>query len=59
MIHAEEWHLGEQKTLMRILIVILEKATKDCGENGQWFKDPQSNRVWTNYTLCAAKVMTW
>ncbi|XP_056438974.1 uncharacterized protein calcr isoform X2 [Gadus chalcogrammus] len=32
-----------------------EKATKDCGENGQWFRDPQSNRVWTNYTLCDAK----
>jgi hypothetical protein len=47
------------KTLMRIIIVILEKATKDCGENGQWFRNPQSNRVWTNYTLCNAKVMTW
>ncbi|XP_059899251.1 calcitonin gene-related peptide type 1 receptor [Gadus macrocephalus] len=40
---------------MRIIIVILEKATKDCGENGQWFRHPQSNRVWTNYTLCPVK----
>ncbi|KAL6099939.1 calcr [Pungitius sinensis] len=30
-----------------------EKATKYCGENGQWFQHPESNKTWTNYTLCA------
>ncbi|XP_037651422.1 calcitonin gene-related peptide type 1 receptor [Sebastes umbrosus] len=29
-----------------------EKATKYCGEDGQWFHHPESNRIWTNYTLC-------
>ncbi|XP_047461761.1 calcitonin gene-related peptide type 1 receptor isoform X2 [Mugil cephalus] len=29
-----------------------EKATKYCGEDGQWFRQPESNRTWTNYTLC-------
>ncbi|XP_054461399.1 calcitonin gene-related peptide type 1 receptor [Anoplopoma fimbria] len=30
-----------------------EKATKYCGEDGQWFHHPESNKTWTNYTLCA------
>uniref|UniRef100_A0A8D3AQD0 Calcitonin gene-related peptide type 1 receptor n=1 Tax=Scophthalmus maximus TaxID=52904 RepID=A0A8D3AQD0_SCOMX len=30
-----------------------EKATKYCGEDGQWFRHPESNKTWTNYTLCA------
>ncbi|XP_033493341.1 calcitonin gene-related peptide type 1 receptor [Epinephelus lanceolatus] len=30
-----------------------EKATKYCGEDGQWFQHPESNKTWTNYTLCA------
>uniref|UniRef100_A0A3B4ZRE7 Calcitonin gene-related peptide type 1 receptor n=1 Tax=Stegastes partitus TaxID=144197 RepID=A0A3B4ZRE7_9TELE len=30
-----------------------EKATKYCGEDGQWFRHPESNMTWTNYTLCA------
>nr|XP_046274161.1 uncharacterized protein calcr isoform X4 [Scatophagus argus] len=30
-----------------------EKATKYCGEDGQWFHHPETNRIWTNYTLCA------
>ncbi|XP_044026958.1 uncharacterized protein calcr isoform X2 [Siniperca chuatsi] len=30
-----------------------EKATKYCGEDGQWFHHPEANRIWTNYTLCA------
>ncbi|TDH04291.1 hypothetical protein EPR50_G00150160 [Perca flavescens] len=30
-----------------------EKATKYCGEDGQWFHHPESNTTWTNYTLCA------
>ncbi|XP_035807407.2 calcitonin gene-related peptide type 1 receptor [Amphiprion ocellaris] len=29
-----------------------EKATKYCGEDGQWFRHPESNMTWTNYTLC-------
>ncbi|XP_078391511.1 calcitonin gene-related peptide type 1 receptor-like [Cetorhinus maximus] len=31
-----------------------EKATKICAENGLWFRHPQSNRTWTNYTQCTA-----
>ncbi|XP_051245804.1 calcitonin gene-related peptide type 1 receptor isoform X1 [Dicentrarchus labrax] len=30
-----------------------EKATKYCGEDGQWFHHPEANKIWTNYTLCA------
>ncbi|XP_064874052.1 calcitonin gene-related peptide type 1 receptor [Oncorhynchus nerka] len=29
-----------------------EKATKTCSESGQWFRHPDSNRTWSNYTLC-------
>uniref|UniRef100_A0A674D9T8 Calcitonin gene-related peptide type 1 receptor n=2 Tax=Salmo trutta TaxID=8032 RepID=A0A674D9T8_SALTR len=29
-----------------------EKVTKTCGESGQWFRHPDSNRTWSNYTLC-------
>ncbi|XP_046875830.1 calcitonin gene-related peptide type 1 receptor isoform X2 [Hypomesus transpacificus] len=29
-----------------------EKVTKFCGENGQWFRHPETNRTWSNYTLC-------
>ncbi|KAI3358497.1 hypothetical protein L3Q82_014916, partial [Scortum barcoo] len=32
-----------------------EKATKYCGEEGQWFRHPESGKTWTNYTLCAVK----
>lgn len=31
---------------------ISEKATKYCGEDGQWFRHPDTNRTWSNYTLC-------
>ncbi|XP_039602779.1 calcitonin gene-related peptide type 1 receptor-like [Polypterus senegalus] len=31
-----------------------EKVTKVCNEDGQWFQHPESNRTWTNYTLCTA-----
>uniref|UniRef100_UPI003AACC4C9 calcitonin gene-related peptide type 1 receptor n=1 Tax=Centroberyx gerrardi TaxID=166262 RepID=UPI003AACC4C9 len=31
-----------------------EKATKYCGETGQWFRHPDTNRTWSNYTLCNA-----
>ncbi|TKS88539.1 Twist-related protein 2 [Collichthys lucidus] len=30
-----------------------EKATRYCGEDGQWFHHPETSRIWTNYTLCA------
>ncbi|XP_066528315.1 calcitonin gene-related peptide type 1 receptor [Hoplias malabaricus] len=29
-----------------------EKVTKVCNPDGQWFLHPESNRWWTNYTLC-------
>uniref|UniRef100_A0A3P8YX71 Calcitonin receptor n=1 Tax=Esox lucius TaxID=8010 RepID=A0A3P8YX71_ESOLU len=29
-----------------------EKATKICTESGQWFRHPDTNRTWSNYTLC-------
>ncbi|XP_037540310.1 calcitonin gene-related peptide type 1 receptor-like [Nematolebias whitei] len=31
-----------------------EKVTKVCNPDGQWFHHPESNRVWSNYTLCQA-----
>ncbi|XP_029022986.1 calcitonin gene-related peptide type 1 receptor isoform X2 [Betta splendens] len=33
-----------------------EKATKYCGEDGQWFRHPESNRTWSNYTLCVVNL---
>ncbi|XP_043923581.1 calcitonin receptor isoform X2 [Protopterus annectens] len=29
-----------------------EKATKYCDETGNWFRHPDNNRTWSNYTLC-------
>nr|XP_032821292.1 calcitonin gene-related peptide type 1 receptor-like [Petromyzon marinus] len=31
-----------------------EKVTKICNTDGQWFRHPDSNRTWSNYTLCNA-----
>uniref|UniRef100_A0A8C6RVK2 Calcitonin receptor n=1 Tax=Nannospalax galili TaxID=1026970 RepID=A0A8C6RVK2_NANGA len=31
-----------------------EKVSKYCDENGVWFKHPDSNRTWSNYTMCNA-----
>lgn len=31
-----------------------EKVIKVCNPDGQWFRHPESNRVWTNYTQCQA-----
>lgn len=31
-----------------------EKVTKVCNADGQWFRHPDSNRLWSNYTLCSA-----
>ncbi|XP_075809808.1 calcitonin receptor isoform X1 [Microtus pennsylvanicus] len=33
---------------------VTEKASKYCDENGEWFRHPDSNRTWSNYTLCNA-----
>ncbi|XP_035377275.1 calcitonin gene-related peptide type 1 receptor [Electrophorus electricus] len=30
-----------------------EKVTKVCNPDGQWFRHPDSNRLWSNYTLCS------
>ncbi|XP_053916414.1 calcitonin receptor isoform X3 [Cuculus canorus] len=29
-----------------------ERASKYCDETGNWFRHPESNRTWSNYTLC-------
>uniref|UniRef100_A0A8C5U7F3 Calcitonin gene-related peptide type 1 receptor n=1 Tax=Malurus cyaneus samueli TaxID=2593467 RepID=A0A8C5U7F3_9PASS len=29
-----------------------EKVTKICDSKGNWFRHPESNRTWTNYTQC-------
>ncbi|XP_013990936.1 calcitonin gene-related peptide type 1 receptor [Salmo salar] len=29
-----------------------EKVTKVCNSDGQWFRHPESNRIWSNYTQC-------
>lgn len=29
-----------------------EKVTKICDSSGNWFRHPESNRTWTNYTQC-------
>ncbi|XP_037120531.1 calcitonin gene-related peptide type 1 receptor [Syngnathus acus] len=31
------------------------KASKYCGEDGEWFRHPESDTFWTNYTLCTSK----
>ncbi|TRZ01832.1 hypothetical protein DNTS_004274 [Danionella cerebrum] len=31
-----------------------EKVTKFCDETGNWFRHPETNRTWSNYTLCIA-----
>ncbi|XP_078722122.1 calcitonin gene-related peptide type 1 receptor-like [Lampetra fluviatilis] len=31
-----------------------EKVTKICNKDGNWFRHPESNRTWSNYTLCNA-----
>ncbi|XP_059822810.1 calcitonin gene-related peptide type 1 receptor-like isoform X2 [Hypanus sabinus] len=31
-----------------------EKAVKICDKTGKWFRHPESNRTWTNYTQCNA-----
>uniref|UniRef100_A0AAY4ECU8 Calcitonin receptor n=1 Tax=Denticeps clupeoides TaxID=299321 RepID=A0AAY4ECU8_9TELE len=31
-----------------------EKVTKYCDEMGNWFRHPDTNRTWSNYTLCIA-----
>ncbi|XP_050960661.1 calcitonin gene-related peptide type 1 receptor isoform X1 [Labeo rohita] len=31
-----------------------EKVTKVCNSDGQWFRHPESDRLWSNYTQCSA-----
>uniref|UniRef100_A0A8I3P740 Calcitonin gene-related peptide type 1 receptor n=2 Tax=Canis lupus familiaris TaxID=9615 RepID=A0A8I3P740_CANLF len=31
---------------------IHQKVTKICDQDGNWFRHPESNRTWTNYTQC-------
>ncbi|CAM9388916.1 unnamed protein product [Lampetra planeri] len=31
-----------------------EKVTKICNASGAWFRHPESQRTWSNYTLCNA-----
>ncbi|XP_056105667.1 calcitonin gene-related peptide type 1 receptor [Rhinichthys klamathensis goyatoka] len=31
-----------------------EKVIKYCDETGNWFRHPETNRTWSNYTLCIA-----
>ncbi|XP_061075210.1 calcitonin gene-related peptide type 1 receptor-like isoform X1 [Conger conger] len=33
-----------------------EKVTKVCGRDGQWFRHPESNRIWSNYTQCSGHI---
>ncbi|XP_058152953.1 calcitonin receptor isoform X1 [Dasypus novemcinctus] len=35
-------------------IQLPEKVTKYCDEKGVWFKHPENNRTWSNYTMCNA-----
>ncbi|XP_073678886.1 calcitonin gene-related peptide type 1 receptor [Garra rufa] len=30
-----------------------EKVTKVCDSDGHWFRHPESNRLWSNYTQCS------
>lgn len=27
-------------------------AHKECGADGEWFRHPENNRTWSNYTTC-------
>ncbi|XP_027691747.1 calcitonin receptor isoform X2 [Vombatus ursinus] len=31
---------------------LTRQASKYCDEHGNWFQHPESNRTWSNYTLC-------
>nr|KAF6469024.1 calcitonin receptor [Molossus molossus] len=33
---------------------IAEMVSKYCDENGVWFKHPEKNETWTNYSMCYA-----
>ena len=33
-------------------VSVTEKVTKVCNSDGQWFRHPESDRVWSNYTQC-------
>ncbi|XP_054826963.1 calcitonin gene-related peptide type 1 receptor [Eublepharis macularius] len=33
-----------------------EKVVKSCDQSGRWFVHPESNKTWTNYTLCTSGI---
>ncbi|KAG8515631.1 Calcitonin gene-related peptide type 1 receptor, partial [Galemys pyrenaicus] len=33
-----------------------EKVTKICDQDGHWFRHPESNKTWTNYTQCTVNI---
>lgn len=41
-----------QSGIKSVFFSLSERATKYCGEDGQWFRHPDTNRTWSNYTLC-------
>jgi len=34
------------------VILVLVMAHKYCEQNGTWFRHPESNQIWSNYTTC-------
>lgn len=45
----------QRVTVMRLVTFIhSEKVTKVCNSDGHWFRHPESNRLWSNYTQCSA-----
>uniref|UniRef100_A0A3Q3CX42 Calcitonin gene-related peptide type 1 receptor n=1 Tax=Haplochromis burtoni TaxID=8153 RepID=A0A3Q3CX42_HAPBU len=48
-----EWMDSKKRLYLVMELFFTEKATKYCGADGKWFQHPDSNRTWTNYTLCA------
>lgn len=39
-----------------MLLVLLGLAYKECGTDGMWFKHPDTNRSWSNYTTCVNQI---
>ena len=52
-------YLNSLEEVWHTLLSFSEKATKYCGDDGQWFRHPESSRTWTNYTLCAVSKEKW
>ena len=45
-------------SMTRFIFFPTEKVIKVCNSDGQWFRHPESNRIWTNYTQCQAYTKT-